>query len=31
MLAAQDYGTRAMLPSDLEDFFPEAFEKAGWS
>ncbi|MBP5774798.1 MAG: NAD(P)H-hydrate dehydratase [Clostridiales bacterium] len=31
MLAAQDYGVRAMLPSDLEDFFPEAFEKAGWS
>ena len=31
MLAAQDYGTRAMLPSDLEDFFPEVFEKAGWS
>lgn len=31
MLAALDYGTRAMLPSDLEDFFPEAFEKAGWS
>ena len=31
MLAAKDYGTRAMLPSDLEDFFPEAFDKAGWS
>lgn len=31
MLAAEDYGTRAMLPSDLEDFFPEAFERAGWS
>ena len=31
LLAAEKYTARAMLPSDLEEFLPEAFKKAGWS
>lgn len=31
MLASAKYGTRAMLPSDLGEFLPEAFKKAGWN
>ena len=31
LAAAEKYTKRAMLPSDLEEFIPEAFVKAGWS
>lgn len=31
LAAAEEYGVRSMLPSDLESFFPEAFERSGWS
>lgn len=31
LAAAKKYTQRAMLPSDLEEFLPEAFVKAGWS
>jgi hypothetical protein len=31
MLASAKYGARAMLPSDIEEFLPEAFKKAGWN
>ena len=29
--AAEEYTARAMLPSDIEEFLPEAFIKNGWS
>lgn len=29
--AAEKYTSRAMLPSDLEEFFPDAFIKTGWN
>lgn len=31
LLASAKYGTRAMLPSDLAEFLPEAFKKTGWN
>ncbi|MCR5286625.1 MAG: NAD(P)H-hydrate dehydratase [Saccharofermentans sp.] len=31
LAASAKYGKRAMLPSDLEEFIPEAFAKAGWN
>ena len=31
LAAAEKYTARAMLPSDLEEFLPEAFKKAGWN
>ena len=31
LLASDKYGTRAMLPSDLAEFLPEAFKKTGWN
>ena len=31
LAASAKYGKRAMLPSDLEEFIPDAFAKAGWS
>lgn len=31
LAAAEKYTVRAMLPSDLEEFLPEAFKKAGWN
>ncbi|MBE7069070.1 MAG: NAD(P)H-hydrate dehydratase [Ruminococcaceae bacterium] len=31
LAASAKYGRRAMLPSDLEEFLPDAFTKAGWN
>ena len=31
LAASAKYGKRAMLPSDLEEFIPDAFAKAGWN
>ena len=31
LAASAKYGKRGMLPSDLEEFIPEAFAKAGWN